>query len=294
MGQHAQSLTSHVTTRRGIDLGHQEAQRLIEELETLYAMSRSEWLAADPVASLLCAQLGYEDTAELEDALNGEFADFLAMLPTVDLDRRVPHPGAPVELYFRIHPEPPREQWTCTRLEYKVEEPKQLWNVLLKSPYARVEIEALGLEICADGRKRTDTVWNYLSGAALDLGMHVQSNRGMSDDATDKTVAVIEGLAALRDVDEQWTMIVVDPSGMSRFTDMERVTVIENYVDIGSHVDRDDEAEAEKAAEESSAPEGDAREDDEKVDDAAPASPSSRAAAASPADEPSESHDAKE
>ncbi|KNE69474.1 hypothetical protein AMAG_14044 [Allomyces macrogynus ATCC 38327] len=224
--------------RPGIELGHQEVQRIIEELDTVYTQSQTEWLQAAAVAEFLCLSLGYEDVQELEDALQGTFTEFLSMLPNVRTTFRPDPETQKPALYFQVVPEPPQDQWVCKRLEYHVRERNHLWNVLLKSSHARVEVPDLGLEFAVDGRKKIDTVWNYLSAAALDLGMHVQTNVGITDDETDKTLAVIEGLAALRDLERPWTLVVVDPSGTSTFSDMTDVVVIDNYVDTGSHVDQ--------------------------------------------------------
>jgi hypothetical protein len=217
---------------------------MIEELHTVYEMSNTEWLQATPVASFLCTQLGYEDVAELEDALHGTFSEFLRLLPDVEirieeskLSNSVVQEEDDVAIYFKVKPEISPDEWVSKKMSYRITQRGQLWNVFLKSPYCRVEIVEAGLEISADGRKKIDTIWNYLSSAALDLGMHVQSNRGMSDGDTDKTVAVIESLAQLRDVETPWTFLVIDPSGISEFTDMSLVEVTEHYVDEGSHVD---------------------------------------------------------
>ncbi|ORZ36433.1 hypothetical protein BCR44DRAFT_27142 [Catenaria anguillulae PL171] len=234
---------------------NQEIQRIIDELEHIYTMSHSDWLQADPIATFLCAQLGYEDIAELEDALQRDWHDFLKMLPTIETEMRpLPAPegsdpatdaaaaataSGQLALYFRVIPEPDQAHWVPKKMTYHINQRPQLWNVLLKSAHARLEVPALGLEFSADGRKRVDTVWNFLSQAALDLGMHVQSNVGFSDADTDKTVAVIEGLAALRDVDYPWDLVIIDPSGTSKFTDMSLVQVEDNHVDTGRMVDEE-------------------------------------------------------
>ncbi|KAI9218480.1 hypothetical protein BC828DRAFT_388480 [Blastocladiella britannica] len=252
MGQHTQTIASVTAAAREIDLSHQEVQRMVEEVDNIYEMSQQEWLAAEPVSMFLCTQLGYEDVDELEDALHGTFAEFLAILPDVETKMDVAPsaaaaatpsdeattPSAPEpQLYFKVLGAPGPEHWVPTKLTYRVTQRAQLWNVLLKSPHARIEIPALGFEVSADGRKKIDTVWNYLSQAALDLGMHVQNNKGFSDSDTDKTVDVIEGLAALRDVDYEWDMVVIDPTGISRFTDESLVVRVAPYEDEGRMVD---------------------------------------------------------
>lgn len=77
----------HANEQKRINLGHQEVERLIEELEAVYAQLPKEetsgWLQVNPTARFLCMSLGYEDRAEFEDALNGTFLEFLQALPSV-------------------------------------------------------------------------------------------------------------------------------------------------------------------------------------------------------------------
>ena len=56
-----------------INLGHQEVDRLIDELIAVYQSTPVEWLTVKPIAQYLCIDLGYEDEGEFEDALNGTF-----------------------------------------------------------------------------------------------------------------------------------------------------------------------------------------------------------------------------
>lgn len=104
-----------------INLSHQEVARIIEELEKSYSTARVEWLAADPIAELLCRELGYEDMEEFKDALGGEFEDLLQTLPDVETIKT--DDG---QLKFKMIPEPPEEEWKPRRMTLKITERSQV------------------------------------------------------------------------------------------------------------------------------------------------------------------------
>lgn len=52
-----------------LDLGHQEVDRLLEELEKMYRSASpdsEQWLPAPAIANLMTHELGYEDIPEFE------------------------------------------------------------------------------------------------------------------------------------------------------------------------------------------------------------------------------------
>ena len=53
----------------GINLAHQEVERIIEHLEMVFESQPTEWLVVEPVGELLLRELGYEDMDDFEDAL---------------------------------------------------------------------------------------------------------------------------------------------------------------------------------------------------------------------------------
>ena len=42
------------------------------------------------VSQLLCQELGYEDVNEFEDAIQGEFKDFLTVMPHIETREELP------------------------------------------------------------------------------------------------------------------------------------------------------------------------------------------------------------
>eukprot|EP00474_Spongospora_subterranea_P010143 CRZ10601.1 hypothetical protein [Spongospora subterranea] len=212
-------------SRSGIDVGHQEVQRIIEELEAIYVMSHSEWLAAIPISSFICAQLGYEDIDELEDAIHGTFEEFLRILPQVQIKQS--DDGEQERLLFRIIDQTGNPH----KMVLKISERQQLWNVLLKSPTGVVQIPELEFEISADGRRRIDTIWGYLASSALDLEVRLQQRENDQHDDPDTVQElallrqVVDGLSDLRDLKYEWTLVVSDESGATRFTDMSLVDI---------------------------------------------------------------------
>lgn len=53
----------------GINLAHQEVERIIEHLEMIFDSQPTEWLVVEPIGELLLRELGYEDMDDFEDAL---------------------------------------------------------------------------------------------------------------------------------------------------------------------------------------------------------------------------------
>ncbi|KAJ9524652.1 hypothetical protein V8C86DRAFT_2528284 [Haematococcus lacustris] len=206
-----------------IDMSHQEVERLLEELDEWLKSTPAEWVAAEAAASWLCHDLGYEDMAEFEDALQGTFEQFISIMPHLEVKR-----DEKDRLVLRLKPEPPREQWRGTKMTLNITSRQQLWNVCYKSPYARVDIPEMEFAINADGKRKIDSIYNIVASAVFNLGTHVRTvGQGMSSDHKDKIVECVEDLNRLLDVDTPWTWVVVDPSGLSQFSDMSEVKVEE-------------------------------------------------------------------
>lgn len=204
---------------RKYDLSHQEVERLLEELEELLKQTPAEWITAEAAGSWLRHDLGYEDMAEFEDALQGSFDEFISTFPHIL--HRIDEKG---RLVIKLKPEPPPEEWKPTRMTMRITDRKQLWSVCVKSQHARVEIPEMEFEISADGKRKIDSIYNILGSAIFNLGTHVRTTgAGMSDDHKEKIMECVEQLNKLLDVDEPWTWVVHDPSGLSQFSDMEGV-----------------------------------------------------------------------
>jgi hypothetical protein len=136
-------------------LGHQEVQRLLEELEAVYQSTETEWLDIAPIREYLIRDLGYEDNDELEDALKTTFETFLNSMPNFEL-RRVNQDTEEEKLQFKMKKDPERSEWQKEpkTLVYNIQNRTQLWNILHKSPFATLEIPHMEFEISADGKRR--------------------------------------------------------------------------------------------------------------------------------------------
>ncbi|KAJ3160627.1 hypothetical protein HDU86_000386 [Geranomyces michiganensis] len=200
-------------------LSHQETSRIIDEIEKAYALMGVEWLPVDNICNLLCNELGYEDIPEFEEAMGGPFVDLLETLP--DVSTQTDEQGI---LRFRVEPEPDQKDWVPRTLVINVTDRTQLWNVLLKSPYASVEIPEMEFAIQRNGAKRVDSLYNHIGNAIFELGAHVRTVP-LTRDHNDKIVDCIGSLNELLDVPLPWTCCVLDPSGISRFSDMSNVEI---------------------------------------------------------------------
>jgi C4-type Zn-finger protein len=205
-----------------------------------------EWLPAKGVAMLLQEELGYEDQAELEDALRGTFVDFLRAMPHINT-RVDPNTGA---VYFQVIPEPPRERWVCRRHTVPVRSRADLTRrVCLKSRHARIVVPSLEFEISPDGtRRHIDSLYNHITTAITNLGAHVRTAGGaLSPEHRERIMETVVALNALLDVDEPWDFVIADPSGASEVTPMEGVSLIQ-----GEEAARADREDAEREAREKS------------------------------------------
>jgi len=136
-------------------LGHQEVQRLLEELEAVYLSTETEWLDINPIRDYLIRDLGYEDNDELEDALKTSFENFVNAMPNCEL-RKVTEENKEEKIQFRMKRDPERSEWPKEPrvLTYKVKSRANLWNIVHKSPNGTFEIPHMEFEISADGKRR--------------------------------------------------------------------------------------------------------------------------------------------
>lgn len=106
-----------------------------------------------------------------------------------------------------------------------------LWVVLHKSAEAMAEIPHMEFEISRDGKKHVDSVYNHLAAAIFNLGCYVRS-APLSTDHHGKISETIDQLNRLLDVEEPWTLIVHDASGLSAFSREEDI-LIERGLSVG-------------------------------------------------------------
>ena len=128
-------------------------------------------------------------------------------------------------LVFRVKPEPPVEEWRPVKMTLKIVNREDLWNVCFKSQHARVEIPELEFEICQDGKKHIDSIYNHVAGAVFNLGSQVQEDPSISDDHREKIAECLHQLNLLLDLQSEWHWVIYDPSGTSLFSNMEKVKV---------------------------------------------------------------------
>jgi len=228
-------------------IGHQEVDRIADEIEQIYSSQPTEWLALEPIGMMLLHGAGhddaiYEDFDEFEDALGGSFEEFVKALPQFEV--RTNETSGKVE--YKVLPLDPDAPPTVMTLQ--VTQRSDLWRVLFKSPDASVRIPHLEFEIGADSKRRIDTVYNHITNAVWNLSAHVRSSTDAAraaaaaaaeaaeaseteqDASATQAASILEtvdALEALLDVEEPFEIVVVDPTGASRFKPSDGVEVEE-------------------------------------------------------------------
>jgi mediator of RNA polymerase II transcription subunit 31 len=216
-----------------VDVSHQELERVLVELEALYASQPGEWLPVAGVAAYLAAELGYEDADEFEDALKSDFKSFLAKLPHVVLDvvESELAPGTFREVFkVASAPSPRADPPAAARvLRCTIASSRDLWRVLTKSAAATLEIPAIEFVVGADATRAVDSVYNHVARCAFNLESHVRAMpaRDADDDASDRAAIerAIVALRALLDVETPWTLVVRDVDGACAFKPDDGVVV---------------------------------------------------------------------
>jgi len=201
----------------GAHLGHQEVERVVVAIdEIMEYIPPEQWMQDTPIINLLCKELGYEDKNEFEDALQGEFCDFLKVMPHIET--RDPEAGEEGGIRFRFKALPPEADRVPIKFVYRIRSPADLWRVCLKSPKATMAIPELEFEMSADGRRHVDAVYNHLAAAIFNLGTHARSEMPDADESTKfKIMETATALNWLLDVEQPWTIVLTDPDGTSDF-----------------------------------------------------------------------------
>merc|ERR1711871_30529 len=202
----------------GTHLGHQEVERVVQGLDSIFEyLPPEQWMSDFAVSQLLCSDLGYEDIDEFEDALRGKFEDFLSAMPHIET--REPLETEEGGLRFRMKALPPMDERIPTKLVYRINSSDDLWRVALKSSTARMFFPELEFEIAPDGLRHVDAVYNHIASAIWNLGQHTREDLKdvNDDDKKYKIMATAAALNVMLDVEEPFTVILEDPDGLSTF-----------------------------------------------------------------------------
>eukprot|EP01060_Flectonema_neradi_P001819 TRINITY_DN1112_c0_g4_i1.p1 TRINITY_DN1112_c0_g4~~TRINITY_DN1112_c0_g4_i1.p1 ORF type:complete len:377 (+),score=74.96 TRINITY_DN1112_c0_g4_i1:39-1169(+) len=187
-------------------LGHQEMSRVMTQLEVIFKSQPCEWLPVEAMGNLLSQELCYEDVAEFEDALGGEFSEFVKGLPNAELSTN--ERGTAVLKLKEDKPGPPR------KMTLKVTDRSHLWHVLMQAPDARIIIAELEFEFQPMGERKIDTIYNHIASAIWNLGKYVK-DAGLDKDTEGKILDTIMLLNKALDVEHPFTVIVEDPTSRS-------------------------------------------------------------------------------
>eukprot|EP00466_Bigelowiella_natans_P011525 jgi/Bigna1/55241/estExt_Genewise1Plus.C_540076 len=210
--------TSTFLEQCSVDLGHQEVQAILTEIEQIFESQPEGWLPVSAIGNLVAYNLGYEDIDELNSAINMEFSTFMQGFPHIQTKT---NPKKTDELLFRVRPEKGKELWQPRKMVFKINSTKDLWTVFLKSKYAVVRIPELeDFEIRPDGRRQhIDTIYNHIGNVIHNLGNHVRGGQGqfLSNDTRYKIMETVYKMNLLLDVPFPFTWEVRDPSGISEF-----------------------------------------------------------------------------
>lgn len=196
-----------------LSVGHQEIDRIIDEVEQTYRAQPTEWLPIAPVGNMVALQW-YEDIDEFEDAIGGEFIELLRAMPHIEV--RAAADGETPPGFFKVRePDPDAAPRLLT---VRVETRAELQRVLYKAPDATVRIPHLEFEIGADDKRRIDTLYNHIAAAVWNLSAHVRGQQGGMPAEQAATIAeLIDNLNGMLDVDEPFDVVVVDATGSSQF-----------------------------------------------------------------------------
>eukprot|EP00960_Hanusia_phi_P059001 764046-Hanusia_phi.AAC.10 len=202
------------------NLGHQETDRIIDEIEQVCKQVRQSagesWMTADAAANIVCSNLGYEDQAELEDALKCQWGTFLESMP--HLETKIQDDGSFAEgkLVFRMKPFQPLLDRKMFIKTFKINNRQDLWRICHKAPSAVLEIPEMEFEIGADAKRKIDSIYNHLASAIYNLSMHLSTlGSQLSEDHRNKIGATIEELNVLLDVEKPFTIMLHDRTGLS-------------------------------------------------------------------------------
>lgn len=192
-----------------MDVSHQEVDQILTELEEIYFNQPTPWLAVKDIGQML-AHMWYEDMDEFEDAIKGTFEDFVKALPHCETEEQNGR------LMFRMKPAAPLASRRQLKLTFEVKTRADLRRVLLKAPDARLEIPSMEFEIGVDSKRAINSVYNHLAVAKQNLSFHAEANA--ANIPAEEHLALLEAIEQLEhllDVDQPFTVVVHDPSGLT-------------------------------------------------------------------------------
>lgn len=132
----------------------------------------------------------------------------------------------------RMLPEPEPEdpsQCRAKRISFTVTEREDLWRVVLQGSQATIEIPELEFAIRPEAHRRIDTIYNFIAAAVYNLGNHVAVNGraakqglgGLPEQEAQYICASIDELNRLLDLQQTFTVVIVDPQGISDLKPLE-------------------------------------------------------------------------
>jgi len=192
-----------------LSVGHQEIDRIVDEVEQIYQSQPNEWLILEPIGSMVC-HLWYEDEDEFEDAVGCSFEYFMRALPHVEV--RANDDG---KAEFKILAPDPLALPTIMTLH--VNSRADLRRVLFKAPEASLRIPHMEFEVGSNNKRHIDTVYNHITTAVWNLSSHIRGRTDLDSEYVSRVSATCDELNSLLDVDAPFTFVVDDPTGSSIF-----------------------------------------------------------------------------
>ncbi len=203
-----------------LSIGHQEIDKIVDEVESIFNSQPTEWLAVEPIGHMITNVCDwYEDYDEFEDAIGGTFEEFLRALPQFEV--RSSSEGKPEFRLLQPVPDSPP-----TVMTLRVTESADLWRVLFKSPDASIRFPEIEFEIGADSKRRIDSVYNHITAAIWNLTSHLRGQKGdATTEQAEGITTVVDQLTAYLDIEEPFTIVVDDATGTSMFKPSDGVDV---------------------------------------------------------------------
>lgn len=117
------------TAEHKLSIGHQEVDRIVDEVEQIFESQPMPWLAVYPIGQMiLTLNDWYEDYDEFEDAVGGSFEKFLGSLPQFEVRQSEPGADGKSKAEFRVLQ--PDADAPPTILTFTVRKREDLWRVV--------------------------------------------------------------------------------------------------------------------------------------------------------------------